>query len=106
MKISKVTYLAEGDAARTSDYIRLKMTLVKGGVDMDWTDFDGDSKTMNAREWIVAHGYRAGAGIEADQLRVEAFDLEVNSHILQVNGKRFLVPLTGALKTATYRFPL
>jgi len=106
LKVSKVTYLAEGDAALTSDYIRLKMTLVKGGVDQDWTDFDGDSKTMNLREWIVAHGYRAGAGIEADMLRVEAFDLEINSHILEVDGKRIFVPLTGALKTATYRFPL
>ncbi|GAJ00469.1 unnamed protein product [marine sediment metagenome] len=106
MKVSKVVYLAEGPAKLSADYIRLKMTLVKGGVDQDWTDFDGDSKTMNERTWSVAHGDRAGAGIEADQLRVEAFDLEIDSHILEVDGKRILVPLTGALKTATYRFPL
>lgn len=106
MKVSKVVYRAEGPAALTADYIRLKLTLVKGGVDQDWTDFDGDSKTMNERTWDVAHGYRAGAGIEADQLRVEAFDLEINSHVLDVDGRRIVVPLTGALRTATYRFPL
>ncbi|GAJ14960.1 unnamed protein product [marine sediment metagenome] len=106
MKVSKVVYLAEGPAKLSADYIRLKMTLVRAGVDQDWTEFDGDSKTMNMREWIVAHGERAGAGIEADTLRVEAFDLEIDSHILEVDGKRILLPLTGALKTATYTFPL
>lgn len=106
MKVSTVVYLAEDQAKLTSDYIRLKLTLVKNGVDMDWTTMDGDSKTMNNRAWMVAHGYRAGEGIEADELRVEAFDVEVNSHILEVNGRRFRVPLTGALKTATYRFRL
>ncbi len=106
MKVSKVIYLAEDQAKLTADYIRLKLTLVKAGVDMDWTTFDGDSKTMNQRTWDVAHGYRAGEGIEADELRVEAFDLEIDSHILEVNGRRFRVPLTGALKTATYSFRL
>ena len=106
MKVSKVVYLAEGAAKLTSDYIRLTMTLVRGGVDQRWTTFDGDSKTMHQREWSVAHGYDAGAGIEADMLRVEAFDLEVDTHILEVDGKRIVVPLTGALKTATYTFPL
>ena len=106
MKVSKIVYLAEDQAKLSADYIRLKLYLVKGGVDQDWTSFDGDSKTMNLREWIVAHGYRAGAGIEADELRVEAFDLEVNTHILDVNGRRIIVPLTGDLKTATYSFPL
>lgn len=106
MKVSKVVYLAEDEAALVSDYVRLKLTLVKGGVDMDWTTFDGDSKTMHDRTWNVAHGFRAGAGIEADELRVEAFDVEVNSHILEVDGRRFRIPLTGALRTATFRFGL
>ena len=106
MKVSKITYLAEDQAKLTSDYIRLKLYLVKGGVDQDWTEFDGDSKTMNARVWSVAHGERAGEGIEADELRVEAFDLEVNTHVLEVNGNRIGIPLTGALRTATYSFRL
>jgi len=106
LKVSKVVYLAEDAAKLTSDYIRLKLALVKAGVDMDWTEFDGDSKTMNQRTWDVAHGDRAGAGIEADELRVEAFDVEINSHILSVNGHRIRIPLTGALKTATYSFRL
>lgn len=106
MKVSKVIYRAEDEAARVSDYIRLKLWLVKGGVDQRWTTWDGDSKTMDERTWSVAHGYDAGEGLDADELRVEAFDLEVNSHILEVNDRRFRVPLTGALKTATYRFPL
>ena len=106
MKVSKITYLAEDAAKLTSDYIRLKLFLVNGGVDQDWTEFDGDSKTMNARVWSVAHGDRAGEGIEADELRVEAFDLEVNTHVLEINGHRIGIPLTGALKTATYSFRL
>lgn len=106
MKVSKIVYLAEDQAKLTADYIRLKLYLVKDGVDMDWTTMDGDSKTMNERTWSVAHGDRAGEGIEADELRVEAFDLEVDSHILEVDGRRFTVPLTGALKTATYSFRL
>lgn len=106
MKVSKVVYRAEDQAKMTADYIRLKLTLVRGGVDQDWTDFDGDSKTMTGRTWDVAHGYRAGAGIEADELRVEAFDVEINTHVLDVDGRRIVVPLTGALSTATYRFRL
>lgn len=106
MKVSKVIYRAEGEAARVSDYIRLKMWLLKGGVKQRWETWDGDSKTMDERTWSVAHGYDAGEGLEADELLVEAFDLEVNSHILEVNGRRFLVPLTGALKTNTYSFRL
>lgn len=106
MKVSKVIYRAEDEAALVADYIRLKLTLVRGGVDMRWTDFDGDSKTMDEREWSVAHGYDAGEGVEADELRVEAFDVEINSHILEVDGRRFRIPLTGALNKATYRFPL
>jgi len=106
LKVSKVIYLAEDDAKRSADYIRLKLWLLKNGVEQDWTEFDGDSKTMDGRTWMVAHGYRAGEGIEADELRVEAFDLEVNTHILEVNGHRIGIPLTGALKTATYSFPL
>lgn len=106
MKVSKIVYLAEDDAKLTADYIRLKLTLVRNGVDQRWTDFDGDSKTMNERTWSVAHGYDAGEGVEADALRVEAFDLEIDSHILDVNGRRFRIPLTGALKTATYSFRL
>lgn len=106
MKVSKIVYKAEDEAKLTADYIRLKLYLMKGGVDQRWTDFDGDSKTMNNHTWSVAHGYDAGAGVEADALRVEAFDLEINSHILEVDGHRIRVPLTGALKTATYQFPL
>jgi len=106
LRVSKIVYLAEDQAKLTSDYIRLKLWLVKNGVDQDWTEFDGDSKTMNQRTWDVAHGYRAGEGIEADELRVEAFDLEVNTHVLEVNGHRIGIPLTGALRTATYSFRL
>jgi len=106
LKVSQVIYLARDEAAKTADWIRLKMTLLKGGVKQDWTTFDGDSKTMNLREWMVAHGYRAGEGIDADELRVEAFDLEINTHILSVNGHEIVIPLTGALKTETYSFRL
>lgn len=106
MKVSKVVYVAEGEAAEAADYIRLKLYLVRQGVDQRWTTMEGDSKTMSDNTWSVAHGYDAGEGIEADELRVEAFDVEINSHVLLVNGKRIVVPLTGALKTETYRFPL
>lgn len=91
----------------TGDYIRLKMTLEKGGVAMNWETFDGESKTMAERAWLVSHGYRAGAGIDADSLLVEAFDLELDSHFLIVNGKKAIpIPITGSLQTKTYRFRL
>jgi len=106
MLVKEVVYVAEGAAKLTSDYIRLKMTLVRGGVDQDWTTFDGESKTMTERSWMVAHGYRAGEGIEADELRVEAFDVEIDSHFLFVNDKKIYIPKTGALNTRTYKFPL
>ena len=106
LKVSKIVYVAENEAKLSADYIRLKLFLVKNGVDQDWTEFDGDSKTMSGRTWLVAHGERAGEGIEADELRVEAFDLEVNTHILEVNGLRIGIPLTGALRTVTHSFRL
>lgn len=106
MRVKEVIYVAKDQAALTADYIRLKLTLVKDGVDMDWTTLDGESNTMNQRVWSVAHGGRAGEGIEADEIRVEAFDLEVDSHYLNINGHEIYIPKTGVLNTQTYSFPL
>lgn len=106
MLVKEVVYLAENQAALTADYIRLKMTLMKGGVPMDWNTFDGESKTMTERTWLVSHSERAGEGIEADELQVEAFDLEIDSHYLLVNDKKIYIPKTGSLNTKTYKFAL
>lgn len=103
MIVSEVQYIAEDQAALVADYIRLKLTLEKNGVDMKWETFDGESKYMSGRAWLMQAEYER---VNADAIRVEAFDLEVPTHIIIVNGRRFEIPLTGAQQTRVYRFPL
>jgi hypothetical protein len=104
MKVTEVVYTAQDQASQTADWIRLKMTLERQGVDVSPTEtFEGESKFMNGRAWLMQAEYEQ---VDADALRVEAFDLEVPSHVLSVNGHPFNIPLTGSNQTRTYRFQL
>ena len=103
MIVREVMYRPEGQAAMVSNFIRLKLTLEKGGVPLKWETFEGDSKFMDGRSWLMQAEYER---VDADTLTVEAFNLEVDSHILSVDGQRFQVPLTGSNQTRMYRFPL
>jgi hypothetical protein len=100
MLVTSVTYAAEDEAARTSDSIRLKLYLEKAGVDQKWTTLEGDSQFLNGQAWLIRDG------VEADAIRVEAFNLDVPSHHLVVNGRSLDIPLTGSNNTLTYRFSL
>lgn len=103
MIVSEVVYTSEEQAHLTANYIRLKLNLEKNGVDLKWETFEGESNHMSGRAWLMQAEYER---VEADTLRVEAFNLEVDRHILSVNGSRFEVPLTGSNQTRLYRFPL
>lgn len=103
MIVTEVVYVPEEQAAAVSDFIRLKMWLEKGGVDQKSDTFEGDSKYMKDKAWLMMAEFER---VEADTLRVEAFNLEVPVHTLLVNGRRFEIPLTGANLTQTFRFGL
>lgn len=104
MRVSEVVYTAEDQALIVSDAIRLKLTLENHGVDQRSETFEGESKYMNGKAWLMSAGYDQ---VEADTLRVEAFNLDVGSHFLTVNGGQpIYIPLTGTNETRTYRFPL
>jgi len=103
MIVSEVVYVAEDQAALTADYLRLKLYLEKSGVDQKWETFDGESKYMTGRAWLMQAEFER---VNADTLRVEAFDLEVPNHYLIVNGRKIQIPLTGPGMTQIFRFPL
>jgi hypothetical protein len=103
MRVSEVVYTAADQALLTSDSIRLKLTLEKNGVDMKSETFEGESRYMNGKVWLMQAEYEQ---VEADTLRVEAFNLDVDSHFLTVGDKQFKIPLTGTNETRTYRFSL
>jgi hypothetical protein len=100
MLVTEVVYAAEDEAARVSDSIRLKLYLEKGGVDQKWTTLEGDSQYLNGQSWLLTEG------VEADTIRVEAFNLDVGNHFIIVDGQKFHLPQTGTNETGTYRFPL
>lgn len=100
MLVTEVVYQAEDEASRVSDFIRLKLTLEKAGVDQKWTTIEGNSQYLNGQPWLLTEG------VQADTLRVEAFNLDVANHYVIVDGQKFQVPLTGSNLTQTYRFPL
>lgn len=103
MIVSEVVYVPEDQAAAVSNYIRLKLWLEKDGVEQKSETFEGDSKYMKRTSWLMMAEYER---VDADTLRVEAFNLEVPVHTLVVDGRRFEIPLTGSNRTQTFRFPL
>ena len=103
MIVREVVYHSEDQAALVSNYIRLKLTLEKNGIPLKWETFEGESKYMDGTAWLMQAEYER---VDADTLTVEAFNLEVDSHILTVDGQRFQVPLTGSNQTRMYRFQL
>lgn len=100
MIVTEVDYVATDEAAKTSDSIRLKLYLEKAGVDQSWDTLEGESQYLNGQAWLM-HG-----GVDADAIRVEAFNLDVDNQFIIVNGQQFLIPLTGSNQTQTYRFQL
>ena len=103
MRVSEVVYHASDQAALTANYIRLKMTLLNQGVEMKAKTFEGESKYLDKSAWLMQNEYEQ---VEADELSVEAFNLEVPTHSLSVNGRMFDIPLTGSNTTRTYTFRL
>ena len=105
MFVNTIEYQARDQASLTGDYIRLKMTLMKNGVAQTNEEvFDGQSDTMNKRAWLLSH--LRGQPVDADTLKVEAYDLELPNHVLVVDGREIVIPLTGQLQTRIYTFPL
>jgi len=101
--VTEVVYQPEGQAAIVADYIRLKMWLEKQGVDMKWETFEGESKFMKETAWQMEAEFER---VDADVIRVEAFDLEIPEHTLIINGRRIPIPLTGPGQTQVFRFAL
>jgi len=100
MLVTEVVYEAEDEAAKVSDFIRLKLYLEKADVDQKWTTLEGDSQYLNGQSWLMV------TGVDADTIRVEAFNLDVGNHYIVVNGQKYLVPQTGSNQTGTFRFQL
>ena len=99
MRISRITYKAEGTASRHDDGIILTVSLLRKGELVASVDFSGASDKLNG-------SFHDIEPVTADKLQINAFDVEIESHYIQVDGLQFPIPLTGNEKRLIYEYDL
>jgi len=99
MIVNEIMYLVKDEAAIVNEGFKYNISLLKNDI-IVWSDeIFGGSREMNG--WTIEV-----PSIEADKVKVVAYDIEIDSHFIVINNVEFRIPKSKDNETIEYEFSL